>query len=156
MPLSLEHDVLKADLDGAQRALGIKVERHEERTASPGGRVVRVRTLTAALPKPTSIRARFVREGLLERAKKWFVDEVEIGVTWFDDLIFVITSTPEATKALLEEKRVQQALVLLVDPTRAVEIDAGHVRVIDDDAPDDGRDATASLLAIAAHVARRG
>ena len=46
--------------------------------------------------------ARFVREGLIERAKKLFVDEVEVGSSWFDDHVYVVTSTREATAALLE------------------------------------------------------
>ena len=96
--------------------------------------------------------ARFVREGLVERAKKLFVDEVEVGSSWFDDHVYVVTSTREATAALLENKRVQQALILLVNPSRTVEVDRDTVRVVDDDALDDGRDTSAELLALVAHL----
>jgi hypothetical protein len=152
MTISLEHDRLKADLQGAAAALGVNVARNDSERASLTGRMDRQRVLHVRLPKPTAVHARFVREGLLERAKKLFVDEVEVGSAVFDDLIYVVTSTRDATQALIQHKRVQQALLLLVDETRHVEIEGEELRVIDDDAPDDGRDATAEALAIAAHL----
>lgn len=152
MNISLEHDRLKADLQGAAQALGVRVARNENKRASLTGRMDRQRILVVGLPKPTRVHARFVREGLLERAKKLFVDEVEVGSAVFDDLIYVVTSTREATAALVKHGRVQQALLLLVDETRHVEIEGDELRIVDDDAPDDGRDATAEALAIAAHL----
>jgi hypothetical protein len=152
MTISLEHDRLKADLQGAADALGVKVVRNDTKRASLTGRMDRQRILVVGLPKPTSVHARFVREGLLERAKKLFVDEVEVGSAVFDDLIYVVTTTREATEALIKHGRVQQALLLLVDETRHVEIEGDELRIVDDDAPDDGRDATAEALAIAAHL----
>jgi hypothetical protein len=152
MQISLEHDRLKADLTGAAQALGVKVVRNENKRASLTGRMDRQRILVVGLPKPTSVHARFVREGLLERAKKLFVDEVEVGSAVFDDLIYVVTTTRQATEALIMHGRVQQALLLLVDETRSVEIEGDELRIVDDDAPDDGRDATAEALAIAAHL----
>jgi hypothetical protein len=89
---------------------------------------------------------------LLERAKKLFREEVEAGSAWFDDAVYVLTSTREATARLLEHARVQQALILLVDPTRHVEIAEDSVCVVDSDAADDGRDASAELLALVAHL----
>ena len=152
MTISLEHDRLKADLQGAASALGVKVVRNDSKRASLTGRMDRQRVLVVGLPRPTQVHARFVREGLLERAKKLFVDEVEVGSAVFDDLIYVVTSTRDATAELVKHGRVQQALLLLVDETRHVEIEGDELRVIDDDAPDDGRDATAEALAIAAHL----
>jgi hypothetical protein len=151
MPVSLEHHLLKADLDGAARALNIAIHREDTAVLHEGGG--RGRVLRAKLPIVTPVCARFVREGLLERAKKLFVEEVEVGSSWFDDVVYVVTSTPDATSALLKERRVQQALVMLVDPTRCVEIERDEVRVLDEDAVDDGRDAMVELLALAAHVA---
>jgi|GEM_PF-4233264 len=150
--MKLDHDFLKADLEGAQQELGvaIRVEQHDE--PGDGGRLVRARTLEIKLPKRSPVCARFVREGLIERAKKLFVDEVEVGSSWFDDHVYVVTSTRGATEALLEHKRVQQALILLVDPSRHVEVDHDTVRVVDEDAADDGRDASAELLAFVAHL----
>jgi hypothetical protein len=150
--MNLDHDVLKADLEQAQADLGVRIEQTQETHAGEGGRVVRDRTLEVKLGKRSSVCARFVREGLVERAKKWFVDEVEVGSSWFDDHVYVVTSTRAATEALLQHERVQQALILLVDPSRHVVIDGDVVRVIDDDAVDDGRDPSAELLALVAHL----
>jgi hypothetical protein len=152
MPISLEHDRLKADLAAAQNALGVRVEKSETNMPSITGRNARERVVCVTLPKSSNINARFVREGLLERAKKWIVDEVEVGSAIFDDLIYIITNTREATSALLMHPRVQQALLLLVDETRHVEIEGEQLRVVDDYAPDDGKDALAEALAIAAHL----
>ena len=150
--MKLDHDVIKADLAQAQAELGVEIRIEQSTGATDGGRVVRERTLEVKLPKRSPVCARFVREGLIERAKKLFVDEVEVGSSWFDDHVYVVTSTREATAALLENKRVQQALILLVDPSRHVEVDRDTVRVIDDDAVDDARDASAELLALVAHL----
>jgi hypothetical protein len=148
MRISDEHHVLKADLDGAARALGVEVRR--EQSLGDGGR--RVRTLTVVLPEPTAVRARFVRENLLRRAEKLFVNELEVGSAWFDDLIYVITGTREETAAFLAHKRVQQALMLLVDEDRWVEVSGSELKMVDEDAADDGRDARAELLALAQHL----
>lgn len=148
MRISDEHHVLKSDLDGAAEALGVTVHRAQE--LDDRGR--RNRVVTLSLPRPTAVCARFVRESFLRRAEKFFVDEVEVGAAWFDDLIFVITSTRDATASFLAAKRVQQALVMLVDEDRHVEVDARELRLVDDDAHDDGRDALAELLALAKHL----
>jgi hypothetical protein len=148
MLISDEHHILKSDLDGAASALGVTVQRQQQ--LDDQGR--RNRTVTLMLPRPTAVCARFVRESFLRRAEKLFVNEVEVGTAWFDDLIFVITSTREATADFLKAQRVQQALVLLVDEDRHVEIEADELRLVDDDANDDGRDALAELLALAKHL----
>ncbi len=150
--MKLDHDALKADLERAQAELGVTIRSEQSSQLREGGRVVRARTLEVKLPTRSPVCARFVREGLVERAKKLFVDEVEVGCSWFDDHVYVVTSTREATSALLENKRVQQALILLVAPLRTVEVDRDTVRVVDDDAEDDGRDASAELLALVAHL----
>jgi hypothetical protein len=148
MPISDEHHLLKADLEGAARQLGVTIERKQ----SIGDDGARAREVQLTLPKPTGIRARFVREDLIRRAEKLFVDEVEVGSAWFDDLIFVITSTRAETAAFLADKRVQQALILLVDEDRHVQVDGDKLCLIDEDARDDGRDALAELLALAHHL----
>lgn len=145
MTISDEHHLLKADLDGAVAALGVTVQR--EQKLDDKGR--RQRVVVVTLPTPTAVVARFVRESLARRAEKLFVHEVEVGSAWFDDLIFVITSTREETAAFLAHKRVQQALILLVDDDRHVEVEGNELRLVDDDTVDDGRDALAELLALA-------
>ncbi len=152
MSSSLDHDVLKADLDAAAHALGVTIEAGQRSEVGDDDKIIRSRVLEVRLPKPTNISARFVREGLIARAKKLFIEEVEVGSSWFDDHVFVITSTKEATGRLLGERRVQLALILLVDKTRSVEIEGDVVRVCDQNALDDGRDASAELLALAAHL----
>lgn len=149
MTISDEHHVLKADLDAAALALGVTVQR-EQRLDDHGRRQ---RTVVVTLAQPTEVNARFVRESLARRAEKLFVKEVEVGSAWFDDLIFVITSTRAQTAAFLAHKRVQQALILLVDDDRHVQVEGDELRLIDDDATDDGRDALAELLALANHLA---
>jgi hypothetical protein len=152
MAVSLDHDKLKLDLDGAARALGVEITRQESRDPSLSGRVELQTRLVLRLPRASNVHARFVREGLVERAKKLFVAEVEVGSAVFDDGIYVVTSTRDATHALLAQPRVQQALLLLVDDTRHVEVDGTELRVLDADATGDHRDATAEALALAAHL----
>jgi hypothetical protein len=152
MQISLEHDKLKADLKGAAAALGVRVLTQESRRPSLSGRVERQVRLVIALPREQPISASFVYEGFVERAKKVFVDEVEVGSAVFDDLIYVVTSTREATSKLLAQERVQQALLLLVDETRHVEVEGSEIRVFDSEATGDSRDATAEALALAAHL----
>jgi hypothetical protein len=149
MSISLQHHDLKADPQAAATALGITLSRKDSRELGENGRLCTHRVLTASLPKPCGVRARFVHQGFLERAKKMFVNEVEVGSSFFDEGIYVSTDTREATARLLESKRTQQALLLLVDPSRFVEVESTLVRVTDHDVHDDGRDATAELLALA-------
>ncbi len=148
MTISDEHHLLKADPDGAAAALGVYVER--EQHVDERGR--RVRTLRVTLSRPSGVCARFVRENALRRAEKLFVDEVEVGSAWFDDLIFVITSTRAETARFLAAPRVQQALILLVDEDRSVKVDGDQLELTDEDTNDDGRDALAELLAVAKHL----
>lgn len=148
MSISDEHHVLKADLEGAAQALGVNIRR--EQAQDERGR--RIRTVVLQLPTLTRVCARFVRESFLRRAEKLFVNEIEVGSAWFDDLIYVITSTRSETAAFLARPRVQQALILLVDDDRHVEVEGEELRLIDEDAKDDGRDALAELLALANHL----
>ena len=148
MTFSDQHHLLKADLEGAARELDVTVER-EQHIEDDGKRV---REVVLRLPRPTAVSARFVREDLIRRAEKLFVDEVEVGSAWFDDLIFVITSTRKETSAFLADKRVQQALILLIDDDRHVQVQGDQLKLIYEDATDDGRDALAELLALAHHL----
>ncbi|MDB4986101.1 MAG: hypothetical protein JWN04_1279 [Myxococcaceae bacterium] len=149
MTISDEHHVLKADLEGAATALGVTVTRDQH--IDEHGK--RVRVVQVTLPEPAPLSAKFVRENALRRAEKLFVKEVECGSAWFDDLIFVITSTRAQTAAFLAHKRVQQALILLIDDDRHVEVEGNVLKLVDNDTRDDGRDTTAELLALAVHLA---
>jgi hypothetical protein len=147
MTISDEHHILKADIEGAAAALGVVIQREQREDNGQS-----VRTVRLELPRATAVDARFVRESFLRRAEKLFVKEVEVGSAWFDDLIFVITCTREETAAFLATKRVQQALMLLVDEERYVEIEGRELRLIDKDHRSDGRDVLAELLAIAKYL----
>jgi hypothetical protein len=149
MTQALEHHVLKADPYGIAKSADITLESKETVEPSVSGRSQRTRIYKATLPRSVGIEAHFVREGWLERAKKHFVDEIEVGSAHFDDAIFVVTSTRSETAAFLSSVRVQQALLLLVDATRSVYAQGNVLRVVDEDAPDDGSDAKAALLALA-------
>ena len=149
MTISLQHHDLKADPQAAAAALGVTLEREDRRDTGENGRLHTCRVLTARLPRPCPVEARFVHQGLVERAKKMFVNELEVGSAFFDDNIYVSTSTREHTARFLQNKRVQQAFILLVDPSRCVDVEPSLVRITDDDVHDDGRDATAELLALA-------
>ncbi len=148
MTISDEHHVLKADPEGAAAALGVTIEREQHLDEHRR----RVRTVTVKLPRASGVCARFVRESVLRRAEKLFVDEVEVGSAWFDDLIFVITSTRAETASFLASKRVQQALILLIDEDRHVKVEDDQIELVDEDARDEGRDALAELLALAKHL----
>jgi hypothetical protein len=148
MTQSLDHHVLKTDTAGIAAAAGIVLRISEQVDPTVSGRLLRERAYNATLPVSTGIEARFVREGWLERAKKHFVHELEVGSATFDDAIYVVTSTRERTATFLANERVQQALLLLVDATRCVEVHGDRLSVLDDDAPDDGADALTELLAL--------
>ena len=151
--ISLEHHVLKADLETAANLLHVSMTREERfHEGGPDGEQTCTPLWVVKLPAPTKVNARFVREGLLERAKKLFMDEVEVGSAVFDDLIFIITSTRDETAELVGHERVQQALLLLVSDTRCVEVEGDEIRLTDVDGSDGDRDARAELLALAAHL----
>jgi hypothetical protein len=145
MTISLDHSELKNDPEGAARALGVVLSRHEEQSDE-----ARRRVLEARLPKSAGVEARFCHEGLLTRLRRLFADEVEAGESLFDDHVFVATSTRESTAALLSQPRAQVALMMLINPSRYVEVLGDLVRVVDDDAQSSERDVCAELLALAA------
>ncbi len=149
--LDLSTTALKKDLDAAQRALGVTVRTAEEQTASPGGRVTtgRVHHVTLA---GTSVRARFVRQGWAELAKKVFVKEVEVGEKSFDDAVYIATDTQDAVRTLLGHARVREALVALVTKDCIVDVKEKELVVAHPDAHGRSDDEVAEALALAAHL----
>jgi len=137
------------------RALGktpsVEVSKDVHLSAEANIRVIRARTLEAHLPKPTDVHARFAYEGVIGRLKKLFRHPIEVGSAEFDRRVYIATTTPDATRALLREPRAQAAVLALTGPSRHLEIDTHIVRAIDEDAaPDDDDDVTAELLVLAA------
>jgi hypothetical protein len=154
MPLptiDLDTHALKKDLDAAQKAIGVKLEITEQKTLGDNDRRMHLeRTYKAPLASGSKVRARFVKQGWAERAKKVFVKEVEIGVKSFDDAVYIATDTPDEVRALLKHHRAQSALVALVKKDAI--IDAGEKELvvhIEDAHKDDGAEA-AEVLALAA------
>lgn len=150
--LDLSNAAIQRDLEGAQRALGVSVQTTQEQTASESGRVTTERTHRVTLPGSTSMRARFVRQGWAELAKKLFVKEVEVGEPSFDDAVYVATDTPDAVRALLAHGRVREALVALVSKDCIVDVGGADVVVTRRDALGDAGDEVAEALALAAHL----
>jgi hypothetical protein len=135
--------------------IALTCEERTEKEVNPNGRIVQKRILEVKLPSEKhGVHARFVQQGFVERTKKIFVDEVEVGNAPFDDSIYVVTDTRAPTARLLGQARVQEALIRLVGPTSYVEIEPGLVRAVDEQPVEDGKVAKAELLAVAAHLAR--
>jgi hypothetical protein len=150
--IPLETQWLTSHLAEAATALGVTVERSDSMAASELTKITRSTMTSVKLKEPSEIEARFSHEGFLERAKKLFVKECEVGVASFDDQIYVLTSTPEQTGRLLAAPRIQAALLALVDITSEVEIAEDRITLYDEGVPHDYASATAELLVIAAHL----
>ncbi|MBX7196720.1 MAG: hypothetical protein K1X94_32000 [Sandaracinaceae bacterium] len=150
--LDLSTTALKKDLDAAQRSLGVTVRTAEEQTASPGGRVSTGRVHHVTLASATSVRARFVRQGWAELAKKMFVKEVEVGEKSFDDAVYIATDTQDAVRTLLGHPRVREALMALVSKDCIVDVKERELVVAHPDAHGRSDDEVAEALAIAAHL----
>jgi hypothetical protein len=153
MPISLDHEAVKLHLDRTARELGLRMRTEQHEEIDPNIRVTHARTMDVLLPEPALVRATFTHERLIDHVKKLFVHHpFEVGTTVFDARIHVVTSTPAATRTLLESARVQEALLLLVTHSRRVEIGEYLVRVIDQDAEEPLADVAAELIALAAHL----
>lgn len=61
-------------------------------------------------PDTLRVQARFSREGALEQMKKWFRAELQTGDAAFDALVYIETSTPEATAQLLSLAPVRKVI----------------------------------------------
>lgn len=155
--LSLDQASLVKDLEGAQRALGIQLVVSEEREQGDHLRVSTRRTFRVALPAGAAeVRARFVRQGLAQEAKKLFVKEIEVGDKTFDDAVYIATDTADATRTLVNVPRVREALVALVKAGCQIDASAKELVVSQSDAGSVGKEEqTAQVLALAAHLLPR-
>jgi hypothetical protein len=131
-------------------ALGVVISVEHTKSANPNGRLTPSRVIQAKLPGPTGLRARFVEQGLVESAKKLFLTEVEVGAAEFDDHVYVVTSTHEATRRMLDSATVQSALRSLVKDGSSVVVEGDTVRAVQEERVDDDSDDIASVLAVAA------
>ncbi|MBN8613300.1 MAG: hypothetical protein J0L92_22090 [Deltaproteobacteria bacterium] len=151
--LDLSTDALRGDLSRAQAALGVSVETTEDKEASAGGRVMTTRT--HHLPygaRTTTMRARFVKQGWAELAKKMFVKEIEIGDEAFDDAVYIATDTPELTRAFVGIARVREAIVSLVAKDCMIDVVDDELAVTRPDAIGSADEEIAEALALYAHL----
>jgi hypothetical protein len=151
--IDLSTDALKKDLDAAQKAIGVTLETTEQKTLGGNDRHTQLeRTFKVALA--TKVRARFVKQGWSELAKKVFVKEVEIGDKGFDDAVYIATDTPDTVRMLLGHARAREALVALVKKDAIIDVSATElVAKIEDAYKTDGAEA-AEVLALAACLRR--
>jgi len=66
-------------------------------------------TLTAA----PAVQATFGAEGFFTKLKKIFSSEIQVGDAAFDDVVYVQTTTPDATRAWLASADVRAALIAI-------------------------------------------
>jgi hypothetical protein len=151
--INLDRAALLADLNGALATLGAELSHREWKDLAPNGRVVQHRSVEGKLPSQhRKIHARFVHQGLVELAKKAFVKEIEVGVSDFDDHIYVATDTRQTTAELIAIRRVQQALMLLVGQSGEVDVEDGVIQVEQTDPSCSLDEARAEVIALLAHL----
>jgi hypothetical protein len=81
------------------------------------------------LPRPTSIKARFSKEGVGKKLAKLFKKELQTGDAGFDAAIYIATDTPDATAAFLQSDEVRAAIRLAVETAGPIEIDGANVTI---------------------------
>ena len=150
--LDLSVDALKKDLAAAASRLDVKITTRSEQHATASARVSTTRTHHIALAKATPVRARFVKQGWAELAKKVFVKEVEVGDESFDDAVYIATDTQDAVRTLLGSTRVREALVALAGKDCIVDVGGSELTVTHPEAFGEPDDEIAEALALAAHL----
>jgi hypothetical protein len=81
---------------------------------SLGDHLVSLVKVTAVLPEPSAVNAVFVEERFRHRLVKLVSRELQAGSEIFDERIYIRTTSPDATRALLERTDVRGALLELV------------------------------------------
>jgi hypothetical protein len=152
MDLDLSGEALKKDLGAAASRMGVRITTKAEQHAMPSARVSTTRTHHLALAKVTPVRARFVKQGWAELAKKLFVKEIEVGEKSFDDAVYIATDTEDAVRTLLTAARVRAALVALAAKDCIIDIGSEELTITHPDAYGDPDDELAEALALAAHL----
>ena len=101
---------------------------------------------TLVLPRATSIKAHFTKEGLGKKIAKLFKKELQTGDAAFDAEVFVVTDTPETTAQLLAADDVRASIALTIQTAGPVDIDGATVK-IEVQGRQDGDDAAVTTLA---------
>ena len=79
------------------------------------------------LPRPSPVRATFRKESWGDAVVKIFKKEIQTGDKAFDDLVYIATDTPEATRAFLASDDVRKKLELCVETGGSLEVNGTRV-----------------------------
>lgn len=106
-------------------SMGAAVRRsHESNTIDIGGikSTKEYVVTTVTLPARSRVQARFSAEGIGDKIVKIFKKEIQVGDKTFDDAVYISTSTPAETEALLQSQDVQTTILACVTTGGSIEI----------------------------------
>lgn len=122
---------------------------------NPYDRRQHVLTVLAEAPNPSGMHIRLQYEGFSAKMAKLLNEEIQIGNSEFDDLVWIRTSTPEETKGFLSLSGVQAAIMELIRAEASIDIDLAKVYVkAEKRGPLDGRQIALFTAALAHHLAK--
>lgn len=84
---------------------------------------------TWTFPQALAVQASFATERNFHQVVKWFKKELQTGDAAFDERVYVQTSTPEATGALLGREEVRHLIGSIVERGGTVKIAGGTLEV---------------------------
>lgn len=96
--------------------------------------------LTLTLPRATSMKARFSKEGIAQQVVKLFKREIQTGDRQFDAAIYIATDTPEVTANFLVPDGIRAEIASLVNMGGPIQIDGATVSVVVAGHDEDGED----------------
>ncbi len=79
------------------------------------------------LPQAPPVQAGFAAERGYHQVVKWFEAEVQTGDAVFDDRVYVQTSTPDATKALLAREDVRHVIGFVIERGGSIKVEGNLV-----------------------------
>ena len=85
--------------------------------------------LILTLPRATTARATFAREGLGKKLSKFVKKELQTGDPAFDDAVYISTDTAEATARFLAPREVREAIAAIVLLGGTVVVDDATVKL---------------------------
>jgi hypothetical protein len=106
--------------------------------------------LSGAWDRAPELRAHLIHEGVLEKTKKIFTRELQVGEPRFDDSVYIESDTKEALGKLLADERVRDTLLeLFADLDGGIEFRDKVISVDATDVDPDRRQELRVLLALA-------
>jgi hypothetical protein len=85
--------------------------------------------LSILLPRPSALKAKFSKEGILDKVGKLFKKELQTGDAAFDKAIYISTDTTDETRAFLANPDVRAAVQLSVETGGPITIDGEAVTI---------------------------